>query len=345
MQYTKLGSSGLIVSRLSLGAMTFSAGNRGLPGVYKIEEPIADRLVGQALDAGVNFFDTADVYAGGESEEILGRALASRRQEVIITTKVGGRMGVQLHDAGLSRRHILASVDKSLKRLGTDWIDCYVIHRDDPFTPMEETITALDAVVRSGKVRYLGFSNWPAWRVVAAMEMMKNNGLAPFTHGQMYYSMLGRDIEHEFVPMIRQYGLGLTVWSPLAGGFLSGKYRRDAEAAPDSRYAAFDMMPLDRELAYDLLDRMRPIAEAHGASIPQVALAWLLARQAVSSVIVGAAKPEQLEDNLKAATLALTAEEVAVLDDASATPKPYPGWFLDRYGDQRLAAALDGTKA
>ena len=342
MQYTRLGQSGLIVSRLSFGAMTFSAGNRDLPGVYKIDAEIADRLVGQALDAGINFFDTADVYAGGESEEMLGRALASRRQDVVITTKVGGRVGKQLLEAGLSRRHILASVDRSLKRLGTDWIDCYVIHRDDPNTPMEETLMALDAVVRSGKVRYLGFSNWSAWRVAAAMEMMKANGLAPFTHGQMFYSMLGRDIEHEFLPMARQYGLGLTVWSPLAGGFLSGKYRRDTEAAPDSRYAAFDMMPLDRELGYGLLERMQPIAEAHGATIPQVALAWLLARQAVSSIILGAAKPEQLENNLKAASVALTSEEVAALDEASATPKPYPGWFLDRYGDRKLTAALTG---
>jgi aryl-alcohol dehydrogenase-like predicted oxidoreductase len=272
---------------------------------------------------------------------MLGRALAPHRQDVIITTKVGGRVGKKLHEAGLSRRHILASVDKSLKRLGTDWIDSYVIHRDDPYTPMEETLTALDAIVRAGKVRYLGFSNWSAWRVAAAMEMMKANGLAPFTHGQMYYSMLGRDIENEFIPMTRQYGLGLTVWSPLAGGFLSGKYRRDTEAEPDSRYAAFDMMPLDRELGYDLLERMRPIADAHGASIPQVAIAWLLAKQAVTSVILGAAKPEQLDDNLKAALIILTPEEVSALDEASATPKPYPGWFLDRYGDRRLAAALN----
>jgi aryl-alcohol dehydrogenase-like predicted oxidoreductase len=255
---------------------------------------------------------------------------------VVITTKVGGRVGPQLHEAGLSRRHILASVDRSLKRLGTDWIDSYVVHRDDPYTPMEETLSALDDVVRAGKVRYLGFSNWSAWRVAAAMDMMKVNGLAPFTHGQMYYSLLGRDIENEFLPMARQYGLGLTVWSPLAGGFLTGKYRRDEAAEADSRYAAFDMMPLDRELGHDLLDRMKSIAEAHGASVPQVAIAWLLSRQAVTSVILGASKPAQLDDNLKSASIELTADQLSALDNATATPKPYPGWFVERYADRKM---------
>ena len=339
MQHTTLGNTGLVVSRLAFGAMTFSSGNRDLPSVYKVEEAVADRLVGQALDAGVNFFDTADVYARGQSEEILGRALASRRTEVVIATKVGGRTGKGLNDAGLSRRHIMASVDSSLRRLGTDWIDVYLVHRFDPNTPMEETLAALDAVVRAGKVRYIGFSNWSAWQVSAAMEMMRANGLTPFTHGQMYYSILGRDIEHEFVPMLRRYGLGLTTWSPLSGGALTGKYRK---GAPDggARLQTMDMMPIDQAVADAALDRLDAIAGERNATVAQVALAWLLAKPHVTSVILGAAKPAQLEDNLGAAAIALTADEVAAFDAATAAAAPYPAWFLQRYGDRVLDRAL-----
>lgn len=344
MQYTRLGQSGLIVSRLSFGAMTFSAGNRDIPGLYNVAAEEADRLVGQALDAGINFFDTADIYAGGESEEMLGRALKPRRNEVVITTKVAGRMGPGFNEAGLSRRNILSAVDNSLRRLGTDWIDVYVAHQADPHTPIEETLLALDAVVRAGKVRYLGFSNWPAWRVATAMGFIEREGLARFTHGQMYYSLLGRDIEHEVIPMMQHHGLGLTIWSPLAGGFLSGKYRRGAAGEPDSRYASFDMLPLDRELAFKLLDQMDPIAQAHGASVAQVAIAWLLAKPAVTSVILGAAKTHQLADNLKAAELTLSPEELALLDSASETRVPYPAWFVGRYGDRKMAEALAWRK-
>jgi aryl-alcohol dehydrogenase-like predicted oxidoreductase len=338
VQYTTLGQTGLIVSRLAFGAMTFSAGNRDIPALYNVEETIADRLVGQALDAGVNFFDTADVYAGGQSEEILGRALAPRRDQVVIATKVGGRTSADLNGAGLSRRHILASVDQSLKRLGTDWIDVYLVHRDDPFTPMEETLSALDVVVRAGKVRYLGFSNWSAWQVSAAMEIMKANGLAPFTHGQMHYSLLCRDIESEFVPMLRRYGLGLTVWSPLSGGYLSGKYRGTPES--DARLKTFDMLPLNKAAADAVIDRLAEFAQGRGTTIPQVAIAWLLAKAHVTSVILGAAKPPQLADNLRARETALSADEVAVLDRATAADAPYPTWFLQRFPDQVLERAL-----
>ena len=340
MQYTILGNTGLVVSRLAFGAMTFSSGNRDLPSVYKVEESVAGKLVGQALDAGITFFDTADVYACGQSEEILGRALASRRREVVIATKVGGRFSRSLTDAGLSRRHILASVDDSLRRLGTDWIDLYIAHRYDSRTPMEETLSALDAVVRSGKVRYIGFSNWSAWQVSAAMEMMKANGLAPFSHGQMYYSLLGRDIEHEFIPMLRRYGLGLTTWSPLSGGTLSGKYRRQASGC-DARLETMDMMPVDKSVAERTLDLLDQIASERNATAAQVAIAWLLAKADVTSVILGAAKPPQLEDNLGATAVALTAEELAALDDATATALPYPTWFLQRYGDRILERALN----
>ena len=340
MQYTRLGNTGLVVSRLAFGAMTFSSGNRDMPSVSKVDEGVAGKLIGQALDAGINFFDTADVYARGQSEEILGHALANHRHEVVIATKVGGRFGKGLNDAGLSRRHIIASVDGSLRRLGTDWIDVYIVHRYDPRTPMEETLSALDDVVRSGKVRYIGFSNWSAWQVSAAMEMMRANGLTPFTHGQMYYSLLGRDIEHEFVPMLRRYGLGLTTWSPLSGGALTGKYRRP-EPSGDARLDTMDMLPVDNAAAERALDALDRVAGERNVTVAQAAIAWLLAKDHVTSVILGAAKPAQLEDNLGAAAIALTAEEVAALDGATTPVTPYPAWFLQRYGDKILERALD----
>ena len=340
MQYTTLGNTGLVVSRLAFGAMTFTAGDRSLGAIYKTDAKAADALVGQALDAGINFFDTADAYASGQSERILGAALKSRRDEVVIATKVGFRTGTPLSQAGLSRRHILWSVDESLKRLGTDWIDAYIVHKEDPHTPLEETLVALDAVVRSGKVRYIGFSNWSAWKVAAALEIQKANGLAPFTHGQMHYSLLGRDVERDVVPMMQRYGLGLSVWSPLASGFLSGKYTRDNLGDPDNRYSGFDILPFDKEHGFKLVERMRAIADAHGASVAQVAIAWLLSKKAVTSVLLGASKPHQLQDNLGAADLALTAAEISALD-AETVPAPvYPNWFIDNLADQPLAQAL-----
>lgn len=340
MQYTTLGNTGLVVSRIAFGAMTFTAGDRSLGAVYKTDAEAADALVGQALDAGINFFDTADAYASGQSERILGTALKSRRDEVVIATKVGFRTGTSLNQAGLSRRHILWSVDESLKRLATDWIDAYIVHKEDPHMPLEETLLALDAVVRSGKVRYIGFSNWSAWKVAAALEIQKANGLAPFTHGQMHYSLLGRDVERDVIPMMQRYGLGLTVWSPLASGFLSGKYTRDNLGDPDNRYSGFDILPFDKEQGFKLVERMRGIAGEHRASVAQVAIAWLLSKRAVTSVLLGASKPHQLKDNLGAADLALTAAEISALD-AETVPAPvYPNWFIDNLVDQPLAQAF-----
>lgn len=340
MEYTRLGSSGLIVSRMAFGAMTFSSGNRDLPSVYKVDRALSDRMVGQALDAGINFFDTADVYSAGQSEEMLGKALGDKREQAIIATKVGGRFSSNLLDAGLSRRHIMASVDASLKRLGTDWIDVYIVHRDCPYTPLEEVVQSLDAVVRAGKVRYLGFSNWPAWRVAKAMEMMRANGLTPFTHGQMFYSLAARDLENEFLPMVKEYGLGLTVWSPLAGGFLTGKYPRGGASAEGTRHAGFDMMPFDLDRGYEVLDVLQAIAADLGATPAQIAIAWLLAKSEVSSVLLGASKPEQLADTLKSASFRLSDEQMKQLDAASAPPVQYPRWFLDRFGDKRAERAL-----
>jgi len=345
MQYAKLGNSGLIVSRLAFGAMTFTAGNKDMASIYKVGAQLADELVGRALDAGVNFFDTADLYANGESETLLGTALKSKRNEVVIATKVGFRAGAAVVQSGLTRRHILWSVDGSLKRLGTDWIDVYIVHREDPFTPLEETLAALDAVVRAGKVRYLGFSNWSAWKVAAACELQKSSGLAPFTHGQMHYSLLGRDVERDVIPMMRRYGLGLTVWSPLASGFLSGKYTRESLADPANRYSGFDILPFDKERGFALVEQMRAIADVHGVSVAQVAIAWLLARDAVTSVLIGATKRQQLDDNLGAAGLNLGDAEIAALDAATPPPPVYPNWFIERMMDQPTAQALGRTRA
>lgn len=338
MKYNLLGNTGLIVSRFAFGALTLTRDNP-MSGIAKVKGAEADALVGQALDAGINFFDTADIYADGQSEEVLGQALASRRDEVIIATKVWHRMGKPLVQGGLNKRHIEWAVDQSLRRLGTDWIDVYIAHNEDPRTPLEETLEALDAVVRAGKARYLGFSNWSAWKVAAALELQKANGWAQFTHGQMHYSLLGRDIERDLFPLKQRYGIGITAWSPLASGFLSGKYDRGKPLGEDDRLNAIGYMPFDREAGYALLDQLRIIAADLGASVAQVSLAWLLAKQ-VDSVILGASKPSQLADNLAAVDLTLPPEIVARLDAMTAPPELYPHWHwrnaADRAGDEAL---------
>ncbi len=333
MEYTTLGDTGLIVSRMAFGAMTFTAGNARMAAVAKVGGQVADELVGRSLEAGINFFDTADGYADGESEILLGQALGTRRDEVVLATKVGFRTGEPLVRSGLSRRHILWSIDQSLQRLGTDWVDLYIVHREDPYTPLEETLAALDEVVRSGKARYIGFSNWSAWKVAAAMEIQRAGGLAPFTHGQMYYSLVGRDVERDVIPMMHRYGLGMTVWSPLTGGLLSGKYTRENLAGPDNRLGGFDVLPGDKDQAFALIDRVRVIADKHQASVAQIALAWLLAQPAVSSILLGASKIHQLEDNLGAADVSLSADELAELSAALPPAPVYPNWFIDNMKD------------
>jgi aryl-alcohol dehydrogenase-like predicted oxidoreductase len=332
MQYTTLGATGLVVSRLALGTWTFTAGNQDLPRIYKVDGELADRLVGRALDAGVNLFDTADSYAAGEAEILLGRALKDRRRNAVIATKVGFRNGPALDDVGLSRRNILRSVDLSLKRLGTDWIDLYIAHKEDPFTPLEETLAAFDAVVRSGKVRYVGFSNWSAWKAAAALTFQRANGLAPFTHGQMYYSLLGRDVEHDVIPMMRHFGLGLTVWSPLAMGFLAGD--------PDQRYDSFDIFPFDKAFGLTVVERLRRVAADLDCGLAQVALAWLLAKAEVSSIISGVTRPEQLDDNIRATEIRLAPEVIAELDALTAPEPLYPNWHNAKFLDRATAAAL-----
>lgn len=348
MKYALLGDTGLVVSRLAFGAMTFTISSQATPdsAVYKVNAKLAKELVGRAIDAGVNLFDTADVYADGESEAWLGAALKSHRKDVVIATKVGYRSGAPLTQSGLSRRHILWSVDRSLERLGTDWIDMYIVHLEDPLTPIEETLDALNTVVRAGKVRYLGFSNWSAWKAAAALEIQKAKGLARFTHGQMHYSLLCRDVERDIIPMMRQYGLGLTVWSPLAFGFLSGTYTPESLSDPANRYAhsAWDLIPFSKQFGFDLVERMRAIAVTHGASVAQVAIAWLLSRPSVTSVIIGATKLHQLEDNLGATSLNLAAGEIAELDALTPLPPVYPNWLDEKSGDEPVLQAL-GRKA
>ena len=343
MKYKTLGNTGLIVSRLAFGAMTFTRGSRDL-SIYKVEENAAEAMVGAALENGINFFDTSDNYAHGESETLLGQALKGRRQEIVLATKVGFRTGEPLTQAGLSRRHILWSIDQSLKRLGTDWVDVYVAHRQDIFTPIEESLEALDAVVRSGKARYIAFSNWTAWAASAAMEIQKARGLAPFTHGQMYYSLVGRDVERDVVPMMRRYGLGLTVWSPLAFGLLSGKYTRENLTDPENRIAGFDLLESDKELAFAVVDLMRGMAKERDATVAQVALAWLLSRDTVTSVILGASKVEQIRENVRATEIVLSAEELATLDKATALARVYPNWFVYDIADRKATDALTGWR-
>ena len=326
MQYTQLGSTGLIVSRLALGASTFTQGNKSLASFYKAGPEIAAELVGQAIDAGVNYFDTADVYADGESESLLGTALRPHRDRIVLSTKVGNRGAgnKEVLRSGLSRRHIHWSIDRSLKRLGADWVDIYIAHRADPFTPLEETLEALDEVVRSGKARYIGFSNWPAWQAATALAMQKANGLARFSHGQMYYSLLGREVERDVVPMMRHFGIGMSVWSPLAYGFLAGAYSREDLTREGNRFAEYDWFQFDKDRAFALLDTMREIAEANGCSPAQLAIAWLLTRPQVDCVLLGATKASQLEDNLGAAGVTLSTDDLARLDAATALAPAYP---------------------
>lgn len=338
MQYTRLGDTGLVVSRLAFGAMTFGAGD--IPAVYKVGEDSARSMIDRALSAGVNFFDTADAYAGGESERMLGRLLGKRRRDVVLSTKVGMRTGPDLLHTGLSRRHILASVEQSLERLQTDYIDLYIVHRIDPHAPLEETLEALDQLVRRGQVRYVGYSNWAAWQAAKALGIQQQRGWARFAAAQMYYSLVGRDLEHEVLPFTLDAGIGTMIWGPLAGGFLSGKYTTESLKAPDHRLSGFDFLPFDKEQGFRLIDTMRPIAQAHDASVAQVALAWLLAKPGVSTVLIGASHVRQLDDNLGAADLRLSVEEVEKLDAQSPHTGYYPTWFASMVRDAPMDRVL-----
>ncbi|GCE29043.1 oxidoreductase [Dictyobacter alpinus] len=339
MQYTRLGNTGLIVSRFAFGCMTFGSGEGAFGSVYKVDQDGANNLVARALDGGVNFFNTADAYANGQSEEMLGRALGKRRQDVVIASKVGNRMGDALIDQGLSRQHILSSVQGSLKRLGSDYIDVYLVHRLDPYTPLEETLEALDYVVRQGMVRYIGFSNWPTWLAAKAVGLQREYKWAQFRAAEMYYSLVGRDLEHEMLPFAQDAGIGIQVWSPLAGGFLSGKYTRENPGGNGGRLTGFDIIPFDREHGYDVVEKLREIGTKHKASPAQVALAWLLSRS-ITAVLVGASKISQLDDNLGATELELSADELQELDKLTEPTAIYPNWFNAAIYDAAVRDAL-----
>jgi aryl-alcohol dehydrogenase-like predicted oxidoreductase len=338
MKYRQLGRTGLYVSEICLGTMTF--GGQGMwTAIGQLDQGACEGLVQRALEAGVNFIDTADVYSEGLSEQLLGQALKTlgvKRSDVVIATKVYGAMGSGPNDRGASRGHIMDGVKRSLDRLQLDHIDLYQIHANDPVTPVEETVRALDDLVREGLVRYVGCSNWQAWKMMKALGVAEHRGWARFETVQAYYSIAGRDLERDIVPLLEDQKMGLLVWSPLAGGFLSGKYHRDAEGPQDSRRSKFDFPPVNKDRAYDCIDVMREIGKAHDASVARVALAWVLSKPFVTSVIVGAKRIDQLDDNLAAAELTLSPQELARLDEVSALPGEYPGWMLQMQGGQRV---------
>jgi aryl-alcohol dehydrogenase-like predicted oxidoreductase len=345
MKYNQLGRTGLYVSEICLGTMTF--GGNAEAGMWKaigaLEQPAVNEIVERSLAHGVNFFDTADVYSFGESERRLGQAfkdLGVARKDAVIATKVFGMMGPGPNDRGASRGHIMDSVAASLERLQTDHIDLYQIHGNDSVTPIEETLRALDDLVGQGLVRYVGVSNWAAWKIAKALGVSERRGYARFETLQAYYSIAGRDLERELVPMLTEEKLGLMVWSPLAGGLLSGKFGPGSAAPNDARRTKFDFPPVDKDRAWACVAAMRDIGEARGVSVARVALAWILAKPSVMSVIIGAKTVEQLEDNLAAGDLALSAEEIARLDAASALPEEYPGWMFARQGAARVPAPV-----
>jgi aryl-alcohol dehydrogenase-like predicted oxidoreductase len=339
MKYKPLGRTGLFVSEICLGTMTFGGRGELWPIIGQVDQAAANNLLRQSIDAGINFVDTADVYSEGESERILGRAIKDvgvARKDVIVATKVRGRTGPGPNAVGLSRGHIMDAVKDSLTRLGTDYIDLYQIHGADLATPLEETLHALDDLVRAGHVRYVGCSNLMAWQIMKALGVSAAEGWARFETVQAYYSIAGRDIEREIVPLMAEEKLGLMVWSPLAGGLLSGKFRRDFAGPNDARRTRFDFPPVEREHAYDIVDAVRPIAERHGVSVARVALAWLLHQTSVMSVIIGAKTPEQLADNIAAADLVLSGDDLAILEKASALTPEYPRWMVDRQNSARV---------
>jgi aryl-alcohol dehydrogenase-like predicted oxidoreductase len=327
----KLGRTGVFVSELCLGAMTFGGGEAKRNQIGALELDEAERLIGTAIDSGINFIDTADSYAEGQSEEIVGQALRNLkvpRENVIVATKVYSPTGPGPNARGASRLHIMDGVKASLRRLQLDHIDLYQLHGFDPATPIEETLRALDALVQQGLVRYLGVSNWAAWQITKALGVSERLGLERFESLQAYYTLVGRDLEREIVPMLNSEAMGLMVWSPLAGGLLSGKYAAGSDQAVDGRRSVFNFPPVDQTRLDPCLAAMRPIAAAHQVSTAQVALAWLLHRKVVTSVIVGVRRLDQLEDNIGATKLDLTGPELDTLDQATALSQEYPGWMF-----------------
>ena len=336
MKYRLLGRTGLLVSELCLGTMTF--GGEGYWGVMgKLGQDVVNDIVARSLDAGINFIDTADVYSFGQSETLLGKALEGRpRDTYVLATKVRGRMNEDINAIGLSRYHIMSSVEASLKRLNTDHIDLYQIHGFDAVTPLDETLRALDDLVRQGKVRYIGASNLAAWQLMKALGISERLNLARFESLQSYYTIAGRDLEREVIPLVQDQKLGIMVWSPLAGGLLSGKFNRDGSSPDGSRRATFDFPPVNKDRAFDSVDVMREVAAELDSTVAQIALAWLLHQPAVTSVIIGAKTIEQLDDNLKAVNVCLSEAHLERLNTVSTLPAEYPQWMVARQAAGRL---------
>lgn len=336
MKYKFLGTTGIKVSELCLGTMTF--GGKGYwTAIGQLPQQAVDEIMKQSIDAGINFIDTANVYSEGLAEELTGKSIRNlglKRDDLVIATKVRGKMGEGVNEIGLSRKHIMQQVDESLKRLNIDYIDLYQIHGYDALTPIEETIRALDDLVRSGKVRYIGASNITAWQLMKALAFSQHNNFAKFVSLQAYYTIAGRDLERELIPLLNDQKVGLMVWSPLAGGFLSGKYSRNKNPE-DARRVSFDFPPINKEKAFDIIDVMEPIAASKNVSVAQIALAWLLHQPAVTSIIIGAKNTEQLTQNLNAVNVELSDDELKQLDEVSKLTKEYPGWMLERQGHDR----------
>jgi len=332
-----LGNTGLKVSELCLGTMTF--GGRGMwTAIGTLPQDQVNALVKQSVDGGINFIDTANVYSEGLSEQMTGQAirdLGLKRDDLVIATKVRGKMGEGPNDSGLTRKHILQQANESLQRLNMEYIDLYQIHGFDALTPLEETLEALDSLVKSGKVRYIGCSNLAAWQIMKALGISAQNHLSKFVSLQAYYTIAGRDIEREIVPLLLDQNLGLMVWSPLAGGLLSGKYNRNTELEEGGRRVNFDFPPVNKDKAFDIIDVMRKIADAKNVTVAQIALAWLLHQPAVTTVIIGANKPLQLADNLNSVNVEFTNDELNQLDEVSKLTSEYPGWMLERQGAGR----------
>jgi aryl-alcohol dehydrogenase-like predicted oxidoreductase len=337
MKYNLLGNTGLKVSELCMGTMTFG-GKERFQVIGNLAQGPVDELMKRAIDGGINFIDTANVYSEGMSEELTGqsiRNLGLHRDDLILATKVRGKMGDQPNDSGLTRKHIIQQAEASLRRLRVDYIDLYQIHSYDPLTPFEETISALDSLVQAGKVRYIGASNLAAWQLMKALDYSHYNKTSRFVSLQAYYTIAGRDLERELIPLLLDQKIGLMVWSPLAGGLLSGKYTRDKEKNAEGRRANFDFPPVNRDRVFDIVDVLQPMARTKNSTVAGLALAWLLHKPAVTTVIIGANKMEQLEDNLKSVDLQFTQEELEQINKVSMLPAEYPGWMLEFTGADR----------
>ncbi|AYL96033.1 aldo/keto reductase [Mucilaginibacter celer] len=338
MKYNFLGGTGLLVSEICFGTMTFGGGQGIWSAIGKLQQDGVNQLMKTVVDAGINFIDTANVYSQGESETLLGQSiidLGFDRSELVIATKVRGKMGEGINSIGLSRFHIFNSVDASLKRLQLDHIDILYVHGVDQRTPVEETMRALNDIVLTGKVRYIACCNWPAWMIMKAAGIAEKHGWNKFIGLQHYYSLAGRDIEREVLPVAEDLNLGVMPWSPLAGGFLSGKYTRNNEKAGDSRRDIFDFPPVNKEKAYDIIDVIAEIGAQHNVSAAQVALAWVRLQKGVTSTIIGAKTIDQLNDNLKSIDLELSADELMRIDEVSALTKEYPQWMVERQAADR----------